>query len=207
LEIIKKKQNMKKYFYSNDNKKNGPYSFEELKNENIKKETLIWFEGLDDWTKAENVLEIKEILELSPPQIIPSELNTNNESESNHSKIEEEETDRQNIQLSNNPKPNMFREIFLFKGRIRRMEYGLSLIIYFIYYFIVALITVTVNATQLMLLFLLPGLIFFWAQGAKRCHDLGNSGWFQLIPLYGFWMLFQDGKKGNNKYGINPKGR
>ena len=52
---------MKKYFYSNDNEKNGPFSFEELKNENIKKETLIWYEGLDDWTKAEYVLEIKEI--------------------------------------------------------------------------------------------------------------------------------------------------
>jgi len=73
---------MKKYFYSNDNQKNGPYSFEELKNENIKKETLIWFEGLDDWTKAEYVLEIKEILELSPPLIITSELNINTESES-----------------------------------------------------------------------------------------------------------------------------
>jgi len=198
---------MKKYFYSNDNQKNGPYSFEELKNENIKKETLIWFEGLDDWTKAEYVSEIKEVLELSPPQIIPSELNTNNESESNHSKIEEEETDRQNIQHSNKPKPNMFRQVFLFKGRIRRMEYGLSLIIYFIYYFIVALVTVAIDATQIMLLFLLPGLIFFWAQGAKRCHDIGNSGWFQLIPFYVLWMLFQDGNNGNNKYGINPKGR
>ena len=198
---------MKKYFYSNDNQKNGPYSFEELKNENIKKETLIWFEGLDNWTKAEYVSEIKEVLELSPPQIIPSELNTNNESESNHSKIEEEETDRQNIQHSNKPKPNMFRQVFLFKGRIRRMEYGLSLIIYFIYYFIVALVTVAIDATQIMLLFLLPGLIFFWAQGAKRCHDIGNSGWFQLIPFYVLWMLFQDGNNGNNKYGINPKGR
>ena len=198
---------MKKYFYSNDNQKSGPYSFEELKNENIKKETLIWFEGLDDWTKAEYVLEIKEILELSPPQIIPSEQNINTENESSNFKIEDEETDRQNIHTSISSKPSMFREAFLFKGRIRRMEYGLSLIIYFVYYIIVTLIVVTINSAQLLILFLLPGLIFFWAQGAKRCHDIGNSGWFQLIPLYGLWMLFKDGIKGNNEYGINPKGR
>ena len=188
-------------------KKSGPYSFEELKNENIKKETLIWFEGLDDWTKAEYVLEIKEILELSPPQIIPSEQNINTENESSNFKIEDEETDRQNIHTSISSKPSMFREAFLFKGRIRRMEYGLSLIIYFVYYIIVTLIVVTINSAQLLILFLLPGLIFLWAQGAKRCHDIGNSGWFQLIPLYGLWMLFQDGIKGNNEYGINPKGK
>ena len=58
---------MKKYFYSNDNQKNGPYTFEELKNENIKKETLIWYEGLDDWTKASNLNEMLPILELNPP--------------------------------------------------------------------------------------------------------------------------------------------
>jgi len=58
---------MKKYFYSNDNQKNGPYSFEELKNENIKQETQIWYEGLDDWTKASDLIEMTPILELIPP--------------------------------------------------------------------------------------------------------------------------------------------
>jgi hypothetical protein len=58
---------MKKYFYSNDNQKNGPYSFEELQNENIKKETLIWYEGMDDWTKASDLDEMTPILELKPP--------------------------------------------------------------------------------------------------------------------------------------------
>jgi uncharacterized membrane protein YhaH (DUF805 family) len=52
----------------------------------------------------------------------------------------------------------------------------------------------------------IPMLWFLWAQGAKRCHDRGNSGFYQIIPFYGFWMLFADSEKGVNEYGPNPKG-
>ena len=57
-----------------------------------------------------------------------------------------------------------------------------------------------------MYLLLIPVYWFTWAQGAKRCHDRGNSGWFQIIPFYGLWMLFGDGEIGDNEYGSNPKG-
>jgi hypothetical protein len=65
---------MKKYFYSNGQEKEGPISLEEIKNEDIKVDTLIWFEGLNDWTPAIEIDEIKSILELNPPNI----LNTDN---------------------------------------------------------------------------------------------------------------------------------
>ena len=59
-----------------------------------------------------------------------------------------------------------------------------------------------------MLLFVLiiPIFYFFIAQGAKRCHDRNNSGWYQLIPFYALWMLFADSDDGVNEYGSNPKG-
>lgn len=52
-------------------------------------------------------------------------------------------------------------------------------------------------------------IFFFWlvaAQGTKRCHDLGKSGWTQLIPFYNLSLLFTDGAIGENSYGENPKG-
>src|SRR5690606_18641106 len=96
-----------------------------------------------------------------------------------------------------------------FEGRIRRTEYGLSLLINATVSVIFSMIfqeaAVDEGAGFIVLLFWIPMLWFSWAQSAKRCHDLGNSGWWQLIPFYGLWLLFQDGEPGPNQYGENPK--
>lgn len=114
----------------------------------------------------------------------------------------------------------MFKDPFSFDGRIRRTEYGISLIIYFVAGFIVKLVAGAIVAANysgfpstdnsgvvffLAFIFYIPLLWLFWAQGAKRCHDIGNSGWWQLIPFYIFWLLFQEGELGPNIYGPNPK--
>lgn len=59
---------------------------------------------------------------------------------------------------------------------------------------------------SILALGLIPMVWFVIVQGVKRCHDLGKSGFFQLIPFYRIWMLFADGQIGNNVYGPNPKG-
>jgi uncharacterized membrane protein YhaH (DUF805 family) len=103
----------------------------------------------------------------------------------------------------------MFKNPFSFDGRIRRTEYGVSLIIYAIAYAIIAGIGTSAGrdgGAGIVFIFFIPMLWFLWAQGAKRCHDVGNSGWWQLIPFYVFWLLFQEGQAGANQFGENPKG-
>jgi len=60
---------MKKYYIIENNEKKGPFSFEELKEFKISFNTLIWTEGLTDWTKAKNIDELKTILDKIPPPI------------------------------------------------------------------------------------------------------------------------------------------
>ncbi|KAA0130385.1 DUF805 domain-containing protein [Chryseobacterium sp. SN22] len=110
----------------------------------------------------------------------------------------------------------MFKAPFSFDGRIRRLEYGLSYLIYLVFALPFNIyLRMSENSyggpsgTVLVIFFILliPFLWFMLAQGAKRCHDRGNSGWFQLIPFYGLWMLFADSENGPNEYGPNPKGQ
>ncbi len=102
----------------------------------------------------------------------------------------------------------MFKNPFSFDGRIRRLEYGLSFIIYLVVYFSIIGVVGASGSEISMVAFLLfiPLIWFLWAQGAKRCHDIGRSGWFQIIPLFPLVMIFQDGTPGRNEYGFNAKG-
>ncbi len=101
----------------------------------------------------------------------------------------------------------MFKAPFSFEGRIRRSEYGLSILIYTVFWFILTLLGGYFDPSGLVwFLFIIPVFWFVVAQATKRCHDLGHSGWWQLIPFYGFWLLFADSDEGPNEYGDNPKG-
>jgi len=201
-ELIKKlneltNSSLRNYFYLEGDKQIGPFTFENLKNENIKKETLIWFEGLDDWKLANDIKELDEILELNPPPIQNDEFYSETKSSETYNKSEESKSFVRK-------KQGMFSKPFSFDGRIRRREYGISMIIYVIVTTFFNAIVASGEAPIIGLAYI-PMLWFLWAQGAKRCHDLGNNGWWQIIPFYGLWMLFQNGQPGRNIYGINPK--
>jgi len=57
---------MKQYFIHDGQNKPGPYKFEELQSKQISSETLLWFEGLESWTKAANIPELINLLKPTP---------------------------------------------------------------------------------------------------------------------------------------------
>ena len=103
----------------------------------------------------------------------------------------------------NAPSQKMFYNPLSFRGRISRGEYVLSFIAI---YAVWLLISKVFYGSIFLLLTLVPLYWFLWAQGAKRCHDRGNSGWYQIIPLYVLWMIFGKGEDSPNKYGFPPEG-
>jgi len=60
---------MKKYFYSDGVNKIGPFSLEELKEQNLTRETKVWFYGLDNWTTLSEIEELKSVTESIPPPL------------------------------------------------------------------------------------------------------------------------------------------
>lgn len=190
---------MTKYFYSSGSEKYGPASIEELKAADIRGDTLIWHQGLEDWKPAKEIEEILNILKLSPPPIP----DTSSEAKDEIAK---------KVAFKDSPIEDNVKVVvkgsgispFSFKGRIRRSEYTLSFVLYFFIAVILNAILETGGAPILLFIYV-PLLWFLWAQGAKRCHDLGHSGWYQIIPFYVLWMMFANGERENNQYGLNPK--
>lgn len=99
----------------------------------------------------------------------------------------------------------MFRNSLLIDGRIRRTEYGITLIIYAIITLVIRNIAEGSTNAKYIFIFYIPTLWFVLAQSIKRCQDLGKSGWWLFIPFYFLWLLFKEGEPGENQYGENPK--
>ncbi len=103
----------------------------------------------------------------------------------------------------------MFKRPFSFRGRIRRTEYWVSVMLYwFLFIFIAETINNNPgnNIALVALAMLIALLWFIIAQSSKRCHDLGRTAFWMFIPFYFIRMLFIEGGVRKNKYGDNPKG-
>ena len=94
---------------------------------------------------------------------------------------------------------------FSCNGRIRRRDFNLiylpSMALLYIFSILAEEMVFVLIVNLIIILLLIPTFI-------KRCHDMGDSGWWTLCPVYNaLFMMFMDGTDGVNKYGPDPKGR
>jgi uncharacterized membrane protein YhaH (DUF805 family) len=94
-----------------------------------------------------------------------------------------------------------------FNGRARRKEYWMFILVSIIINVVLAIFNMDIVSMIFSLALLVPNI----SVGARRLHDTGRSGWWQLIyfvPLIGMVVmivfLVQDSHD-DNDYGVNPK--
>lgn len=104
-----------------------------------------------------------------------------------------------------------FKKFADFTGRARRTEFWMYILFYFIFYVVLAVVDGILGSFALTGIFSLVMLIPSLSISARRLHDTGRSGWWQLlnlIPLIGAIVLIifyvQDSVE-DNEYGGNPK--
>lgn len=59
----------KLYYLAVNGNRTGPFTINELKDKKIERSTLVWSEGMENWTKAELLPELKGFLRTEPPPI------------------------------------------------------------------------------------------------------------------------------------------
>jgi len=98
-----------------------------------------------------------------------------------------------------------------FTGRARRKEYWMFILFYMLFYMGLAVIDFFIGQEMLSIIFSLALLVPSVSIAARRLHDTGRSGWWQLIlliPIIGLIVLLvflaQDSRE-DNAYGVNPK--
>lgn len=103
-----------------------------------------------------------------------------------------------------------FQKYTEFDGRARRSEYWYFCLFDMLLSAVAGILfgADSAIASAVALVMLLPGLTVC----CRRLHDIGKSGWWQLIhliPLVGSIVLLvwlcQDSDAGSNDYGANPK--
>jgi uncharacterized RDD family membrane protein YckC len=59
----------KMYYVVENGKQNGPFSIDDLIVKQIKPDTLVWFDGLEKWKRANDIPELVSVFKKSPPPI------------------------------------------------------------------------------------------------------------------------------------------
>ena len=94
------------------------------------------------------------------------------------------------------------RKYFVFDGRASKSEFWYFFLVYTVGN---ALLSVIAETTKSPLLLILSAIVTFGtiipmiSVGCRRMHDINQSGWWQLIPLYNLYLWVQDASEGISK--------
>ncbi len=95
-----------------------------------------------------------------------------------------------------------FSKYATFSGRATRSEYW-----YFQLFYLIVAITLALIPSQttgiLLNLVVIAFIVPLTSAACRRMHDVGKSGWFQIIPFYGLYLACQP-SVGDNEYGPRP---
>lgn len=101
-----------------------------------------------------------------------------------------------------------------FSGRARRKEFWMFYLVYAIISVVISILTAVLGSIAgflgtimsiISLLFTLGTLVPFIALWFRRMQDVDKPGWFFIIPLYNLYLAIQEGTKGDNQFGPDPK--
>jgi uncharacterized membrane protein YhaH (DUF805 family) len=118
-----------------------------------------------------------------------------------------------------------YRRYVDFSGRSRRKEYWMFFLFVMIVYIVCYALILTglpsidpvtgqmsggggalsMIGSAVLGIFWLATIIPALALAIRRMHDQDKSGWFILIPIYNFILLFIEGTRGPNRFGPDPK--
>jgi len=202
----------KSWFYAQNGERQGPVSETEMQRlvqaGTIGADTLVWTEGMQDWAKASAVLPM---MGGTPPPPPPPETSAAPATTASASGAGYAYPGAHPSGCQDSVRA-VFNKYATFQGRARRPEFWWFVLFCFIANFVASVIDVMLfgmnDFSPLSTLFSLAVLIPSLSVGARRLHDTGRSGWWQLIaliPLIGWIVLIiwyaSKGEENENRFG------
>lgn len=205
-----------KYYLNTNGQQSGPFELSELLINGLTPQSYVWNEAMTNWAPAMQVPEVAALLQQPqqappafgqqppiPPQPEPQQPQYGYQQQQQYGYQQQPQ-----YGYPQQPKSMDFGEAIKvcfnkfanFEGRARRSEYWW----FMLFVNLVSIVTCGIAS----IVFLVPSI----AVTARRLHDIGRSGWWQLIsfiPFAGAILLLiwtvQDSAPGTNEYGPNPK--
>ncbi len=226
---------MNKYYIIKDNETTGPFTIDELAEQNITPDTTVCAEGKDVPERAGDVEELKAILEGqtdNPPPFNPSEQDCPASHEAPHETIAQDPRERYKklsiIKFGPAIKSGL-QKLLNFKGRARRSEFWWLILAFLIVFNLIEIVMYfsKVSGDVVLKYILFPlSCVLIVSATVRRLHDTGRSGFWILlgfIPILLtvffnlFWLvtlianmcfialLCDDSEKSENRFGPSPK--